>query len=70
MAILVIAAYAAVSWVQIRALAVKKHWKDLVVFCLFMAASFTASLLYSLGVPLPNPVDMLHGLLERLGLHY
>ena len=70
MTLLLIMAYALVSWLQIRSLAVKRQWRDLAVFSALMAASFTASLLMSLGVNLPNPIDAVQALLEKLGLHY
>lgn len=70
MTLLLILAYAIVAFLQIRSLAAKRQWRDLAVFSVFMAASFAASLLLNLGVNLPNPVDAIQGLLEKLGLHY
>ncbi len=70
MTIALILAYTIVSFLQIRSLAAKKYWRDLVVFSFFMAASFTVSLLMSLGVQLPNPIEGIQGILEKLGLHY
>lgn len=70
MIILLVAAYLLVSWFQIRSLAQKKHVKDLIVFCALMAFSFVVSLLFMLGVKLPNPISAINSLLDILGLHY
>jgi hypothetical protein len=69
-AILLIAAYSMVAIIQGKALIRKKYWRDLAAFSFFMAFSFLVSLLYSLGVKLPNPVVAIHGFLDWAGLHY
>lgn len=70
MIILLILAYFLISYYQIRSLAGKKHWRDLVVFSFIMTFSFVVSILYCMGVDLPNPINALHDLCELLGLHY
>lgn len=70
MTIALILAFLLVGILQARALAKKKHWPDMAVYLVLMALSFAASVLLSMGVRLPNPIDAFQGLLEKLGLHY
>lgn len=70
MVILLILAYSAVAVYQINSLSKKKYWRDLVAFSALSVISFIVSLLFCVGVKLPNSVDALHNMLEWLGLHY
>jgi hypothetical protein len=67
---LVLLAYVIVSAIEINALIKKKYWRDLTVFSFFMGFSFVISMLTCFGVKLPNPLNVIHYMLEWLGLHY
>ena len=70
MALVLTLVFGLVAFLQIRSLAARKLWRDLAVFSVFLAASFAVCLMMSLGVTLPNPIDAIQGLLEKIGLHY
>lgn len=35
----------------------QKYWRDLIIFCLLLAVALLLSILISLDIPVPNPLD-------------
>lgn len=41
---------------EVPGLIKNKYWKELIAFSVLMSIAFTISLLYTLGINIPNPV--------------
>lgn len=50
---------AIISLFEIAPLLKKKWWKEIIVFCLLLSAGLTLSILLSMNVTIPSPVDLL-----------
>lgn len=70
MVLLLILAYGIVAVPLGGRLVSRKHWHDLIFFGILMAASFALFFLLLIGVKIPNPIDALQQLYDKIGLHY
>lgn len=48
-----------IAWLEIRKLKQEKATKEIIVFCFFLINGTLLSILSTLRVPIPNPVDWL-----------
>ena len=71
MIFLLIIVFIGVVLIEVPGLIRKKHWRELVVFSLFLLAAFIMTLLQTIGVKLPSPFNGINILIrDILHLNY
>lgn len=70
MIFLVILSYVLIAFFQISRLIRKKYWRDLIAFSLFFSIAFILSVLYTLDIKIPSPMEGINHILDLLHLHY
>lgn len=64
----VVVIYLIIGVTEIPPLYMNKQKKELTVYCMFFSIAFAISLLLSLGVEIPNPIEGIKFIIESLGL--
>ena len=70
MIILIIIAFGLIAVLQIPYMVRNRQKKELAFYILFLSFGFVLTILYALGVEIPNPVTGIKGLLDTLNIHY
>ena len=70
MMIILILGFALLGVIQITILVKKKHWRDLMAFCVFFVFSFVVCILQAKGVKLPSPTKGIRAFFGSINLHF
>jgi hypothetical protein len=66
-AVLIIIAFAAIAAYEVPKLLSERLYRELVVFSCILGLGFAISFLHAVGVAIPNPIDGMGALVDRIG---
>jgi hypothetical protein len=66
MVFIIILVFTGVTIVQSYYLIKRHSWRELIVFAILQSCAFTLSLLYTLGVNLPSPMELIDNFITKV----
>jgi hypothetical protein len=65
MVLIIILVFSGATIIQSYYLIKRHSWRELIVFAILQSCAFTLSLLYTLGVHLPSPMELIDNFITK-----